>query len=193
MFNSTNPGVQRLIGALGFIALLFAIGILLTQQGSVQLAYATQPAFRGALGPEGIALPLAIDGNSGAEPWTGSQVEQPAELAREVLDPKSKKPLIIYVGFPFLHQNAHIPGALFRGTAGKPEGLEELKKWAQNIARSQSIVVYCGCCPWNRCPNIRPAFKTLQEMGFTRLKVLFLQTDFSTDWLQKGFPVERGK
>ncbi len=191
MFNSTNPRAYRLIGALGFIVLLFTIGILLTQQGSVQLAYATQPVLRGALGPEGIALPLAIDGVG--EPWTASQVEQPADLAKELSDPKSKKPLIICVGFQSLFQGARIPGALFRGPAAKPEGLEELKKWTQNVPRTQPIVIYCGCCPWNRCPNIRPAFKTLQEMGFTKLKVLFLQTDFSTDWLQKGYPVERGK
>ncbi len=191
MFNSTNPRVHHLIGALGFIALLFAMAVLLTQQGSVQLAYATQPVLRGALEQEGVALRLGIEGVR--EPWTASQVEQPAELAKELSDPKSKKPLTTCVGFQSLFQGARIPGALFHGPAGKPEGLEELKKWAQNIPRSQPIVIYCGCCPWNRCPNIRPAFKTLQEMGFTKLKVLFLQTDFSTDWLQKGFPVQRRK
>ncbi len=189
MFNPTNPRAYHLIGALGFIVLLFTTGILLTRQGSVQLAYATQPVLRGALGPEGIALPLAIDGVG--EPWTGSQIEQPAELANDLSDPKSKKPLIICVGFQSLFQGARIPGALFRGPTGKPEGLEKLKKWAQNAPRTQPIVIYCGCCPWNQCPNIRPAFKALDEMGFKQLRVLQIPTDFGTDWVQKGYPVKK--
>src|SRR5437879_6752144 len=49
------------------------------------------------------------------------------------------------------------PGALFHGPGASRDGIEDLKKWAQNVPRSQSIVLYCGCCPWNRCPNIRPA------------------------------------
>src|SRR5437870_4644026 len=121
------------------------------------------------------------------------QVQQATDLAKELSDPNSKKPLIIYAGLGFLYRNAHIPGALFHGPGGKPEGLEDLKKWAQNVPRNQAIVIYCGCCPFSRCPNVRPAFKALREMGFTRLKVLFLETDLARDWVQKGFPVQKGK
>lgn len=197
----TNPRFQSLRGSLGLIMLLSTLAISLPQLKFVKVADATKPPPRGSLevgvraGPERIAPALGVDGvdgNEGSEPWTSSQVQQPVEFAKEVADPKSKKPLIIYVGFPFLYQGGRIPGALLHGPTAKPEGLEELKKWSQNLPRSQPIVIYCGCCPWNRCPNIRPAFKTLQELGFTKLKILFLQTDFTTDWLQKGFPVQKG-
>ncbi len=145
--------------------------------------------------PEKIVPALGVDGmngNEGSEPWTSSQVRQAADLAKELSDPKSKKPLIIYVGFETLYRSAHIPGALFHGPGAKSAGLENLKKWARDIPRGQPIVLYCGCCPWNRCPNIRPAFKALREMGFTGLKILFLESDLATDWVQKGFPVQKG-
>ena len=54
------------------------------------------------------------------------------------------------------------------------------------------IVLYCGCCPWGRCPNVGPAYKLLLDMGFTRVKVLYLADNFGADWVNKGFPVESG-
>jgi len=118
---------------------------------------------------------------------------QPADLAKELSDPKSKKPLIVCVGFKSLYQSAHIPGAVFHGPAAGPEGLAELKRWAKSVSPSQPIVIYCGCCPMARCPNVRPAFRALHDMGFAKLKVLFLETDLARDWVQKGFPVQRGQ
>lgn len=132
-------------------------------------------------------------GQQFSEPWTSSQVLQPADLAKELSDPKSKKPLIVCVGFKSLYQSAHIPGAVFHGPTAAPQGLEDLKKWAQNASLSQQIVIYCGCCPMVRCPNVRPAFRVLHEMGFAKLRVLFIETDLARDWVQKGFPVQRGQ
>jgi hypothetical protein len=34
------------------------------------------------------------------------------------------------------------------------------------------VVIYCGCCPLDKCPNVRPAFTLLKTMGFTNLHVL---------------------
>ncbi len=189
MFKSTKVQ-HRFAGALGGVVLLLALGLLLGRQNPLEMAYATGPAREMAAGPMELAGENQADA---AEPWTSAQAQQPAELAKMLALPKSKRPLIICVGFPFLYQTAHIPGALFHGPGTSPAGLEDLKKWAQNVPRSQAIVLYCGCCPWNRCPNIRPAFKALREMGFTQLKVLSIDTDFPTDWVQKGFPVEKGK
>jgi len=177
MFKSTKPRRHGFAGALGGVALLLTLGVVLARQNPLEMAHATGP------GP----------GLAAGEPWTSAQVQQPAELAKMLSLPKGKRPLIICVGFPFLYQNAHIPGALFHGPAASPAGLGDLKKWAQNVPRSQPMVLYCGCCPWNQCPNILPAFKALRAMGFTQLKVLSIVTDFPTDWVQKGFPVEKGK
>ena len=38
---------------------------------------------------------------------------------------------------------------------------------------------------------IRAAFTALNGMGFTHLRVLMLPTDFNTDWIGKGYPVEK--
>jgi len=54
-------------------------------------------------------------------------------------------------------------------------------------------VLYCGCCPWNRCPNVGPAFSKMREMGFSNVKVLYLADNFGTNWVEKGYPVEKGR
>lgn len=42
----------------------------------------------------------------------------------------------------------------------------------------------------DRCPNMRPAFRMLKEMGFAKVRALNLPTNFHTDWSAKGYPVE---
>jgi hypothetical protein len=74
-----------------------------------------------------------------------------------------------------------------------PQGLADLRKWANALPRSADIVVYCGCCPLAHCPNIRPAFSALQKMGFTHLRVLLIPNDFAHDWVAAGYPVSKGK
>ncbi len=127
-----------------------------------------------------------------ADPWSASQTVLPADLVHELAAPSGTKPTVVYVGFRPLFQGAHIPGAVFHGSTSKPEALAELKTWAQSLPRSTNLVIYCGCCPMPKCPNIRPAFAALRDMGFTHLRVLILPTDFNTDWTEKGYPVEKG-
>lgn len=137
-----------------------------------------------ALAKENIQIP--------SDPWTASQLIKPEELAKLLSDSRGEKPLVLHVGYSVLYRSAHIPGAKHIGPASEPAGVNELKKEAQNLSRNKEIVVYCGCCPWKDCPNIRPAFKTMQEMGFTKVKVLYLPNNFPQDWINKGFPVEKG-
>ncbi len=124
------------------------------------------------------------------DPWTDSDLMQPAALAARISGAASK-PKILYVGFPILYRSSHIPGAELTGPASKPDGLNLLKEAAAKIPRDQELVIYCGCCPMDHCPNIRPAFKLLREMGFTRLKLVPIATNMSTDWIGKGYPVEK--
>ncbi len=51
-------------------------------------------------------------------------------------------------------------------------------------------IVYCGCCPIDKCPNLRPAFRVAREMGFKKVRVLKLPTSFGIDWVEKGYPFE---
>lgn len=128
-----------------------------------------------------------------AEPWTDAQTVQPAELVKELAAKGKNRPVVVCAGFSTLYQGAHVPGAVFHGPASQPEGLAGLKKWAEGITRSSNVVVYCGCCPFAKCPNIRPAFEALQAMGFQHLRVLILPNNFYKDWYSKGYPVEKGK
>jgi thiosulfate/3-mercaptopyruvate sulfurtransferase len=123
-------------------------------------------------------------------PWKDSDLIEPAELAARLAAGGSKME-ILYVGFPILYHGAHITGAELAGPASKSDGLEVLKRMAAKIPRDRELVIYCGCCPWNHCPNVRPAFRVLREMGFTHLKLVSIPTNLSTDWIEKGFPAER--
>jgi thiosulfate/3-mercaptopyruvate sulfurtransferase len=137
---------------------------------------------------------LAVRGqeNRPPDPWTASQTVQPADLARELGDKNGTPPTIVYVGFHTLFAGGHIPGATFHGSASTEQGLSDLKKWAEELPRTANLVIYCGCCPLEKCPNIRPAFTALDTLGFKKLRVLVLPTSFATDWADKGYPLEKG-
>jgi thiosulfate/3-mercaptopyruvate sulfurtransferase len=140
-----------------------------------------------------ISVPaLRGDEKQTSDPWTAAQIVQPSGLARELGDKTGTPPTIVYVGFRTLFAGGHIPGATFHGSASTEQGLADLKKRADTLPRATDLVIYCGCCPFGKCPNIRPAFTTLSNMGFKKLRVLVLPTSFATDWADKGYPMQKG-
>ena len=132
-------------------------------------------------------LARAVD----SEPWTKQQTVQAADLAKE-LETSQAVPTVLFVGFKRLYTAGHIKGAQYHGTTGNEEGLKEFTAWASSLPRTSNLVIYCGCCPMEKCPNIRPAFKTLQTLGFQKVRVLLLPSDFATDWADKGLPYDTG-
>jgi thiosulfate/3-mercaptopyruvate sulfurtransferase len=124
------------------------------------------------------------------DPWKADELIQPVDLVR--LLGMDEKPLVIQVGVIHLYRLGHIPGAKYAGPANSPEGLAALKKMVEDVPRSREVVFYCGCCPMADCPNIRPAYRALRDLGFKRLKLLNLPTNFTQDWQMKGLPVEKG-
>ena len=114
---------------------------------------------------------------------------QPKDLAAQ-LAAKGPHPAIFQVGPNMLYRARHIPGAVYAGPASKPEGLDALKQAVASLPRDREVVLYCGCCPWNNCPNVKPAVAMLQQMGFTQVKAMFVETNFAKDWTEKGYPVE---
>jgi len=138
-----------------------------------------------------ITLTIPASTHADSDPWTKSQIVQPADLAKELGNSKNA-PTVVFVGFKRLYSAGHIKGAQYHGTAGSEEGLKELTAWAAGLPRSTNLVIYCGCCPMERCPNIRPAFKALQGLGFKNFRVLLLPQDFATDWAGKGLSYDKG-
>jgi thiosulfate/3-mercaptopyruvate sulfurtransferase len=140
-----------------------------------------------------LMLPLLFThAQNFSDPWTASQTVKPEEFAKELAAGKSK-PTILFVGFQRLYSAGHIKGAQYHGSGGRPEGLVEIKNWADPLPRSTNLVLYCGCCPLDHCPNLRPPFSMLHAMGFTNVRVLLLPTSFAVDWADKGLPYEKGQ
>jgi thiosulfate/3-mercaptopyruvate sulfurtransferase len=128
-----------------------------------------------------------------SEALPASQLVQPADLVRELASASADaRPSIVFVGFRTLFAGGHLPGATFHGSASTEQGLADIKKWAASLPRTTNLVIYCGCCPFERCPNVRPAFALLREMGFTHLRVLELRTSFAADWAEKNYSIEKG-
>jgi rhodanese-related sulfurtransferase len=114
---------------------------------------------------------------------------QPNQVAAQ-LAAKDTRPVIFQVGPNMLYRGKHIPGAVYAGPGSKPEGLELLKQAVDKLPRDGEIVLYCGCCPWGNCPNVKPAMALLKEMGFTHAKAMYVENNFAKDWTEKGYPVE---
>jgi thiosulfate/3-mercaptopyruvate sulfurtransferase len=119
----------------------------------------------------------------GSEPWTEKQLLAPADLAAVITNPNAKKPIIFCVG-----PGALIKGSIYTGPAHEKENLEKLKQQLNSLPRDADIVIYCGCCPFEHCPNIRPAFILLNEMKFSNPRLLNLEHNIKTDWVAKGYP-----
>lgn len=134
-----------------------------------------------------------------ANPWTAQQATSPDVLAAKVKQgyfsakagqkKAANRPVLIQVGFDVLYRSKHIPGSIYAGPGVDPEGLAMLKKAVAGLPRNSEIYIYCGCCPIDKCPNVRPAFEALQGMGFTHLHVVTMTTSFGKDWVARGYPV----
>ncbi|SPE34452.1 conserved hypothetical protein [Candidatus Sulfopaludibacter sp. SbA3] len=103
---------------------------------------------------------------------------------------KGPAPAILYVGPNVLYRSKHIPGAQYAGPGSRPEGLDVLKSAVAKLPRGREIVVYCGCCPWDHCPNMKPAMELLRSLGFTHAKAMYLPDNFKANWIDHGYPVE---
>jgi rhodanese-related sulfurtransferase len=122
-------------------------------------------------------------------PWTPAQVEQPEALAARMKQ-KPGEPVIIQIGFETLYRSNHISKSDYAGPASTPQGLETLRKKLSTIPKDTDVVLYCGCCPFDKCPNVQPAFKLAKDMGFTKVKVLMIEKNLNDNWISKGFPTE---
>lgn len=136
------------------------------------------------LAASGIAL--ACTGFSGGnEPWAKEQLMPPAALADAINKGQTEKLHIFDIG-----PSGQIKGAVEIGEGRNKENLAKLKSALQDVPRNETVVVYCGCCPFKNCPNIRPAFELLKEMQFTDPRLLDLSENLKVDWIDRGYPME---
>lgn len=119
-------------------------------------------------------------------PWTKNQLMEPSVLASIIRKPKTNQPLILNIGAV-----DDIKDAIHVGAVSKPENLKKLNSTVQDLPKNTAIVIYCACCPFAKCPNIRPAFIELEKAGFTNVKVLNLPTNLKVNWSDKGYPLAK--
>lgn len=131
-------------------------------------------------------LALLCAAQEGSNPWKPSELLEPATLAKEL--GSANTPTVICVAFPVLYKSKHIAHALYAGPGSKQEGLDMLKTAVAHIPKDANLVIYCGCCPMVKCPNIRPAYRLLKELGYTHVRVLDIPTNMHDDWFSKGYP-----
>jgi rhodanese-related sulfurtransferase len=161
-------------GALGTVAVLFLLGAHSFAQTAGGHGAATQTT-----GAQTAELELAPG---------SAQLIAPEDLVKILQSGTAAKPLILNVGPRMLYLQAHIPGAEYIGAGSDPRGIDQLRARVKTLPRDRFIVLYCGCCPWSHCPNVRPAYGELRAMGFTKVKVLYIGDNFGTDWVYKGYP-----
>lgn len=119
-----------------------------------------------------------------SDPWTQQQLLDPAELARILKNPKLPQPLVFSIGM-----QAVIRGSVEIGPVMRSQNLNLLKEKLNKLPKNTQIVVYCGCCPFANCPNVRPAMALLKSLQFTNYKLLNLPQNIKVDWIDKDYPM----
>jgi hypothetical protein len=116
---------------------------------------------------------------------------QPAQWAAKLKDGSASKTLMLHVGFKSMFDQAHIPGSEYAGPGNTGAGLQVLRDRVASLNRDSAVLIYCGCCPWTRCPNMAGAYATLKELGFTNVQGLYIEENFGKDWVDQGYPTEK--
>ncbi len=113
------------------------------------------------------------------------------DLVKRLGDVKAGKIAVLYVGPEILFDHGHVPGAKKLPEAGTDAGYRALVSEIAKTPKDVELVVYCGCCPYRSCPNVRPANEALHASGRKNFHLLDVPTNFKTDWKDKGYPTER--
>lgn len=108
----------------------------------------------------------------------------PAELAKMIKDGSSSKLVILNIG-----PRKNIPGAVKLGLASEEDGMKAYRAELAKLPRDTEVVIYCGCCPYEHCPNVRPAVELLSDMKFTNYRVVDMPNNINVDWINKGYPM----
>ncbi len=116
------------------------------------------------------------------ENWTSKQLTEPSELVA-TLKANKNVPVIFSVG-----PGAIIPNSIEIGMVKDEKNLAKFQEQISKLPKSTNILIYCGCCPFEHCPDVRPAIALLQRMQFTNYHLLDLPHNIKTDWIAKGYP-----
>lgn len=117
--------------------------------------------------------------------WKKEQLMPTKDLADKINTNAKDKPLIFNVG-----PMENIKGAQAVGAATNATFSNKILSYLTMESKTRQVVVYCGCCSYSSCPNIKPAYDILLAQGFKNTKVLELPEGIKPDWVAKGYPTE---
>lgn len=117
------------------------------------------------------------------EPWTPEELISTKTLADKI-NQEDNTLKIFSIGFDNI-----IKGSVDIGPGGEEENLNKLKESLKDIPKTETVIIYCGCCPFAQCPNIRPAFQLLKDLGYENPKLVDIPSNIKVDWLDKNYPV----
>lgn len=121
-----------------------------------------------------------------AKIWQASELIEVEPLLKLINSPnKAQVPTIINVG-----PMQNIKYAVTYGTASNDDAMAKIKTAATTMKKDKPVVVYCGCCKMENCPNVQPAYDYFISAGFKNVKVLNLKEDLAADWVAKKYPME---
>jgi len=121
---------------------------------------------------------------NGTDPWTQQQLLDPSDLAKTIGNTGIVQPIVFSVG-----PQAVIKGSIDIGPTVVPENLSKLQQKLEKLPKNSEIVIYCGCCPFDRCPNVRPTVELLKKLQFSNFKLLNLPHNIKVDWIDYGYPM----
>ena len=81
------------------------------------------------------------------ENWTKDQLVEPSTLAA-IINSNKELPVIFSIG-----PGAVIPNSIDIGMVNSEQNMEHFKDRVNKLSKSADIIVYCGCCPFDRCPR----------------------------------------
>lgn len=120
-----------------------------------------------------------------APTWKKEQLMSTVDLSTKINTNTKDKPLIFNVG-----PMENIKGAIAVGAATNATFGNKISGYLTMESKTKPVVVYCGCCSYASCPNIKPAYDYLIAQGFKNTKVLELPDGIKPDWVAKGYPTE---
>jgi hypothetical protein len=113
-----------------------------------------------------------------------------------------KSPIILFCGDvsekdkrESAYNNKKISGSLPMGSVDakgewKIRMRNALSKAKLNNNFSKEIVVYCGCCSSDNCPNVEPVILELKRLGYQNVKGLYFFEGYLPDWAGKKYAEE---
>lgn len=118
------------------------------------------------------------------DPWLEEDLVEPDVLANMMKNNEIDQKHIISIGFENVIKNS-----IDLGPANNSERLQMFTNYLRGISKDSPIVIYCGCCPFKDCPNIRPAMALVKDLQFENARLLHIKDNIRVDWIDKGYPV----